>query len=78
MRATTGTTPPTGTGNWHGYIGFMYLWDRTSARPDIQNEPYRFMKPSLSGRTYVAYGITAPGPPRGDSGSRSIVIAIAS
>jgi hypothetical protein len=36
------------------------------------------VKPRLSGRTYVAYGITAPTPPLGDSGKGSIVIAIAS
>ncbi|HSA82992.1 MAG TPA: hypothetical protein VLE23_19400, partial [Geminicoccaceae bacterium] len=67
--------------NWHGYIDFIYLWNRVldlAARRAIQNNPYQFVKPRLSGRTYVAYGITAPTPPRGDSGKGSIVIAIAS
>ena len=48
------------------------------ARRAIQNNPWQLVKPRLSGRTYVAYGITAPAPPRGDSGKGSIVIAIAS
>jgi hypothetical protein len=67
--------------NWHGYIDFIYLWNRVldlSARRAIQNNPYQFVKPRLSGRIYVAYGITAPTPARGDSGKGSIVVAIAS
>jgi Concanavalin A-like lectin/glucanases superfamily len=67
--------------NWHGYIDFVYLWDRVldlGARRELQNNPWQFVKPRLSGRTYVAYGITAPIPPRGDSGKGSIVIAITS
>ena len=66
--------------NWHGYIDFVYLWDRVldlGARRAIQNNPYQFVQPRLSGRTYVAYGITAQPPPRGDTGKGSIVIAIA-
>ena len=48
------------------------------ARRALQNNPWQFVKPRLSGRTYMAYGITAPTPPRGDSGKGSIVIAITS
>ena len=62
-------------------IDLIYLWDRVldlAARRQIQNNPYQFVKPRLSGRTYVAYGIAAPAPPGGDSGKGSIVIAIAS
>jgi hypothetical protein len=67
--------------NWQGYIDFIYLWNRVldlGARREIPNNPWRFVKPRLSGRTYVAYGITALTPPRGDSGKGSIVIAITS
>jgi hypothetical protein len=67
--------------NWHGNIDFIYLWNRVldlGARRATQNNPWQFVKPRLSGRTYVAYGITGPTPPRGDSGKGSIVIAIAS
>jgi hypothetical protein len=65
--------------NWHGYIDFVYLWDRVldlGARRAIQNNSWQFVKPRLSGRTYVAFGITAPASRRGDSGKGSIVIAI--
>ena len=67
--------------NWHDYINFVYLWNRVldrGARRVIENNPWQFVKPRLSGHTYVAYGTTAPGPPLGDSGKGSIVIAIAS
>jgi hypothetical protein len=66
--------------NWHGYIDFIYLWNRVldlGARRAIQNNPWQFVKPRLSGRSYAAYGITAP-TSLGDSGKGSIVIAIAS
>jgi TolB-like protein len=67
--------------NWHGWIDFVYLWDRVldlGARRAIHNNPWQVVKPRLSGRTYVAYGITAQTPARGDSGKGSIVIAITS
>jgi hypothetical protein len=57
------------------------LWNRVlglGARRAIQNNRWQFAKTRLSGRTYVAYGITAPTPPGGDSGKGSIVIAITS
>jgi hypothetical protein len=62
--------------NWHGYIDFIYLWNRVldlGARRAIQNNPWQFVKPRLSGRTYVAYGITAPTLPRGDSGKGLLI-----
>ena len=67
--------------NWHGYVGFVYLWNRVlalGARQAVRNNPWQFVKSRLSSRTYAAYGITAPGPPRGDSGKGSILIAITS
>ena len=48
------------------------------APPERNETEILLRQDRLSGRTYAAYGITAPTPPRGDSGKGSIVIAITS
>jgi protein tyrosine phosphatase (PTP) superfamily phosphohydrolase (DUF442 family) len=52
--------------NWHGYIDFIYLWNRVldlGARQGIQRTVPVY-EARLSGGTYVAYGITGASPRR--------------